>query len=115
MTVQWECIPDTYEFPPNATRHQRKVLRLEQDAQALENALQSAADVSERVEFVTRQTTAIALRMIAGERRRNEDKGNHIAKLCRSLSHESRRRLWVLGQQFDDKYRVLVGKRTESD
>ena len=115
MAVQWDCIPKSYEFPTWATRRDRSILRLLQDASELEKALETAVDVSERVEFVTRKTTAIALRILAGTRNRNEDRGNHVDKLCRSLSHEHRQRLRVLGQAFDGTFRVLVGKVTESD
>ncbi len=109
------CIPRAYDFPPNANRQQRRLLRLDQDAKALEEALQGVGGVPERVELVTRKTTATVLRMLTGERRRNEDRGNHVYRLCRRLSRERRRRLTCLGYQFDGEHRVLVGQRTESD
>ena len=71
--------------------------------------------MGERVELVTRKTTATVLRMLTGERRRNEDRGNHVYRLCASLSRERRRTLALLGHEFDGEQRVLVGQRTESD
>ena len=109
------CIPKTYDFPPHANRQQRRLHRLDQDAKALEDALQGVAGVpDDRVELVTRKTTATVLRMLTGERCRNEDRGNHVYRLCASLSRERRRRLTLLGHQFDGEQRVLVGQRTES-
>ena len=101
------CIPKAYDFPPNANRQQRRLLRLDQDVRALEDALRDMADVPERVELVTRKTTAMVLRMLTGERRRNEDRGNHVYRPCGSLSRERRRRLTLLGHQFDGSVRVL--------
>ena len=109
------CIPKTYDFPPDTNRQQRRLLRLDQDSKALEEALQGVAGVPERVELVTRKTTATVLRILTGERRRNEDRGNHVYRLCASLSRERRRRLTLLGHEFDGDHRVLVGQRTESD
>ena len=109
LTIRIHCIPSTYDFPPDAKRQQRRLLLLDQDV------LHGVAGVPERVELVTRRTTATVLRMLTGEGRRNEDRGNHGYRLCASLSRERRRRLTLLGQEFDGEHRVLVGQRTESD
>ena len=97
------------------TPQQRRLLRLDQDARALEDGLHGVVGVPERVELVTRKTTSTVLPMLTGERRRSEDRGNNAYRLCASLSRERRRRLALLGHQFDGEHRVLVGRRTESD